>query len=72
MAKEKITITPDEFVKKFADAAADMITNSKCGIDSAAGQALIAISQEIFVRMLCKMFETEEEDETAEETDKTE
>ena len=72
MAKEKITITPDEFVKKSADAAADMITNSECGIDSVAGQALIAISQEIFVRMLCKMLETEEEDEAAEETDKTE
>ena len=54
MTKKEITITPDEFSKKSADVAADMIANSKCGIDSAAGQALIAISQEIFVRMLCK------------------
>lgn len=71
MAKEKITITPDEFVKKFADAA-DMITNSECGIDSAVGQALIAVSQELFARTLCKLFEMEEEDETAEEVDKAE
>lgn len=72
MTKKEITITPDEFSKKSADVAADMIANSKCGIDSVAGQALIAISQEIFVRMLCKMLETEEEDETAEEVDKAE
>ena len=72
MAKEKITITPDEFVKKSADAAADMITNSECGIDSAAGQALNAVSQELFARALCKLFEMEEEDETAEEVDKAE
>ena len=70
MAKKEITITPDEFSKKSVDVAADMIANSKCGIDSAAGQALIAISQEFFVRMFCKMFEMEGEDETAEEVDK--
>lgn len=39
MAKEKITITPDEFVKKSADAAADMITNSECGVNSAAAKS---------------------------------
>lgn len=49
-----------------------MITNSECGIDSAVGQALIAVSQELFVRTLCKLFEMEEEDETAEEVDKAE
>ena len=72
MTKKEITITPDEFSKKSADVAADMIANSKCGIDSVAGQALIAISQELFVRTLCKLFEMEEEDETAEEVDKAE
>lgn len=50
MAKEKITITPDEFVKKFADAAADMITNSECGIDSAAGTS----SYRCFAGTFCK------------------
>lgn len=49
-----------------------MITNSECGIDSAAGQVLIAVSQELFARTLCKLFEMEEEDETAEEVDKAE
>lgn len=72
MAKKEITITPDEFTEKSADVVADMIANSKCAVDSAVAKALIAISQEIYVRTLCKLFDMEEEDEAAEEVDKAE